>query len=136
MQSTFTLLIVDDDEDDKEMFIEVATEIDSSINCIKAANGLEALQLLKKEEFFPDFIFLDLNMPRMNGKQCLVHLKQNEKLRSIPVIIYTTSKMAEDIEEAKRLGAVHFITKPSSMITLRKELEFIFSKIGGKNAAP
>ncbi|MCW3110267.1 MAG: response regulator receiver protein [Segetibacter sp.] len=128
MSQNLTLLIVDDDEDDKEMFIEVATDIDASITCIKAANGFDALQLLKKEEIIPDFIFLDLNMPRMNGKQCLEHLKKNERLTLIPVIIYTTSKSSEDKEEVKKLGAVHFITKPSSMIALKKELEFVFSK--------
>ncbi|MCW3080987.1 response regulator [Segetibacter sp.] len=128
MHKTLSLLIVDDDEDDKEMFIEAVSELHHSINCIKACNGLEALEVLKKEEGLPDFIFLDLNMPRMNGKQCLEKLKKSQKFQSVPVIIYTTSKLAEDIEETKKLGAAHFISKPSSMITLKKELELVFSR--------
>lgn len=128
MSHNLTLLIADDDEDDKEMFIEVVADINASINCVKAANGSDALQILKKEEPVPDFIFLDLNMPRVNGRQCLELLKKDEKLSSIPVIIYTTSRSSEDKEDVKKLGAVHFITKPSSMIALRKELEAVLSK--------
>jgi len=128
MPKPLTLLIADDDDDDKEMFQEVVAEIDQCIRCIKAVNGFEAVQLLEKGEFVPDFIFLDLNMPRMNGKQCLQYLKKNEKLRSIPAIVYTTSKSPQDKEETKKLGAVHFITKPSSMTDLKKELEFVFAK--------
>lgn len=135
MAATITVLIVDDDDDDKEMFIEAASEINFSVDCIQVSNGQEALQLLKKEEFTPDYIFLDLNMPRMNGKQCLEYLKKNEKLKSIPVIIYTTSKRHEDKEETKKLGALHFITKPSSMNALKRELEFVFSKQMEKNSA-
>lgn len=133
MATTITVLIVDDDNDDREMFKEAASEINFDINCIEAVNGHDALQLLKKEEAFPDYIFLDLNMPRMNGRQFLEQFKKNEKFSSIPVIIYTTAKLMEDREEAKELGAVHFISKPSSISALKKELEFVFSKEIGKN---
>lgn len=135
MATTITVLIVDDDNDDREMFKEAASEINFDINCIEAVNGDDALQLLKKEEAFPDYIFLDLNMPRMNGRQFLEQFKKNEKFSSIPVIIYTTAKLMEDREETKELGAVHFISKPSSINALKKELEFVFSKEIGKNRA-
>lgn len=75
MKKVSTILIVDDDEDDKEMFIEVVSEIDNSTNCIQASNGYEALEILEKNISLPDLIFLDLNMPRMNGKQCLQSIK-------------------------------------------------------------
>jgi CheY-like chemotaxis protein len=135
MTSPLTLLIVDDDADDREMFIEVATEINPSCICVQANNGYEAFQLLNKENFVPEYIFLDLNMPRMNGKQFLENLKKNDRLRSIPVIIYSTSKMDGDKEEMKRLGAAYFITKPSSMETLKKELEIAFLTTRKKNGA-
>lgn len=128
MSKPLSILIIDDDADDKEMFCEVISDIGSSINCSTAANGYEALRWLQKVEVLPNFIFLDLNMPRMNGKQFLVQLKKIEKLSSIPVIIYTTSKLEQDREETIELGAVHFVTKPSSVSDLRKELEFVFEK--------
>lgn len=122
------LLVADDDQDDREMFIEVVTEICPSLKCIKASNGKEALILVENEQISPDLIFLDLNMPRMNGRQCLKHLKENEKTKAIPVIIYTTSKLEKDKQETQKLGAVHFITKPTSMTVLKKELEYVFSQ--------
>ncbi|MGI8635786.1 MAG: response regulator [Segetibacter sp.] len=128
MQPISTILIVDDDDDDKEMFIEVVAEIDNSVDCITASNGYEALQILEETSTSPDLIFLDLNMPRMGGKQCLEAIKKNEKLAGIPVVIYTTSKIAEDKQDATRLGATSFITKPSSTSSLRKDLYLLFCR--------
>ncbi|GEO11308.1 response regulator [Segetibacter aerophilus] len=128
MRKTSTILIVDDDEDDKEMFLEIVAELQADIKCLKAGNGFEALEVLKKEALLPDFVFLDLNMPRMNGRQCLEQLKKDANFKKIPVIIYTTSRLEEDKEQTKKLGAVHFISKPSSLIALRIELEKVFSK--------
>jgi CheY-like chemotaxis protein len=109
-----TVLIADDDPDDIEMFIEALQEIDNNICCVSAGNGYDALQLLNVVNMpKPDVIFLDLNMPKLNGRQCLVKLKQQERLADIPVIIFTTSKLDDDNEEMRRLGAVDFITKPS-----------------------
>jgi CheY-like chemotaxis protein len=125
-----SVLIIDDDDDDIEMFCEVLTDISDSIACNSATNGHEALELLQNSHPLPDFIFLDLNMPRMNGKQCLVQLKKNEKFSSIPVVIYSTSKSEADREETQQLGSAHFVTKPSSMQKLKKELEFVFEKKG------
>lgn len=109
-----TVLIADDDPDDIEMFVEALQELDNHICCLSAGNGHEALQLLNVANApKPDIIFLDLNMPKLNGKQCLVKLKQQDKFADIPVIIFTTSKLDDDNEEMRRLGAVDFITKPS-----------------------
>jgi len=128
MSKPLTVFIVDDDEDDKEMFCEVISDISNCHKCIAASNGQEALQLLQNCETLPNFIFLDLNMPRMNGKQCLIQLKKNERLSAIPVIIYSTSKLQSDREETMQSGAAHFLTKPSSMQQLKKELEFILAR--------
>ena len=128
MKKPLSILIIDDDDDDKQMFCEVLSEIDRDISCISSANGQDALQLLRQKITPPDFIFLDLNMPRMSGKQCLVHIKQIEILASVPIIIYSTSKLVEDREETMRLGADYFLTKPSSMQHLKKELQYIFEK--------
>ena len=128
MAVDITVFIVDDDQDDRDMFCEVVKEINERINCKVFSNGQEALQVLQKHEVLPNFIFLDLNMPRMNGKQFLTNIKNMPCLCSIPVIIYSTSKLDEDKEETKKLGAEYFLTKPTSMQQLKKELESVFAK--------
>lgn len=122
---TQTIMIVDDDDDDVELFCEAAREVDKSIECVRASNGEEALIKLTAQTPLPDYIFLDLNMPRLSGKQCLKKIKSSLKLRDIPVIIYTTSKLKEDIEETKQLGAVSFLTKPSRLTDLRRAISSI-----------
>jgi CheY-like chemotaxis protein len=109
-----TILIVDDDDDDRALFFDAIREIDETIKCLSAIDGHDALKLLKSENnSLPDFIFLDLNMPRLNGKQCLAEIKKIPRLLHIPVIIYSTSGRKEDIEDTRRLGALQFITKPT-----------------------
>jgi CheY-like chemotaxis protein len=110
-----SFLLVDDDPDDTFLFGEVLHDVDPSIELRTAANGQEALDLLKGMPSLPDLIFLDLNMPRMGGVECLSLLKADEALKYIPVIIYTTSSQSKDIEETIQKGAVCFITKPSNM---------------------
>lgn len=129
MMTKRTLFIVDDDTDDQDLFIEAVNEVDTSIQCMSASSCEEALDLLKNKKIrLPDIIFLDLNMPRLNGKQCLAELKKQAHLRHIPVIIYSTSSERRDIEETTRLGAAHFLTKPNKFEELCKALSFVVSK--------
>lgn len=115
MKKDFTILIVDDDEDDKKLFIESAKEVDEHITCITASDGQEALRFLKDENNpLPDYIFLDLRMPRINGKQCLEEIRKDKRLRQIRVFIYTTSIDTREAIELKQNGAVHFISKPDN----------------------
>jgi CheY-like chemotaxis protein len=122
-----TLLIVDDDPDDIQLFCEAVTEINKTFHCYSAANGEAALQLLKVAIVKPDFIFLDLNMPRMSGKQCLVQLKKNSQFAKIPVVIYSTSKIKNDVEDSLYLGAIYFITKPNKFEDLVKAISHILA---------
>src|SRR5690348_4240316 len=95
-----TLMIIDDDDDDRELFYEAVTSIDEKYTCMMAVSGEQAIELLREPvDHEPDLIFLDLNMPRMNGKQCLIKLRQFEHLSHIPIIIYSTSKIQRDVEE-------------------------------------
>jgi CheY-like chemotaxis protein len=124
-----TFFIVDDDIDDQELFIEAVNEVDKSINCFSASDCEEALNLLKSGTVeLPDMIFLDLNMPRLNGKQCLTELKRQANLKHIPVIIYSTSSEKRDIEETSRLGAAHFLTKPNKFEELCSALSYVLSR--------
>src|SRR4030095_5061390 len=126
------LLIVDDDSDDIQLFCEAVAEINETFHCFSADNGEEALQLLKAAIVKPDFIFLDLNMPRMSGRQCLLQLKRNPQFAKIPVIIYTTSKIQQDVEDSLHMGAVSFITKPNKFEYL---IEAISEALAGIKAA-
>jgi DNA-binding NtrC family response regulator len=116
MSNEITLLIVDDDADDRELFIQTVKSIDEEIICLAATDGFHALELLNNssDSLLPDAIILDLRMPRINGKKCLVELKKNERLKNIPVVIYTTSTEIEDSIELSTLGAVYFISKPGN----------------------
>ena len=115
MKDHVSILIADDDADDRELFIEAVNEIDSQIECIIAKDGQHALELLKNTTgSLPDIIFMDLRMPRFNGKKCLLEIKRDQRLKHIPVIIYTTSREVTESIELKEMGAVHFISKPSN----------------------
>lgn len=128
MAKTLSFLLVDDDTDDTSLFKEVLQEVNPSIIFNSAEDGQEALQILKNEhEKLPDVIFLDLNMPRMGGKECLAEIKSDEKLHKIPVIMYTTSSQSKDIEETMQKGALCFITKPTNI----NELKNILASIAG-----
>ena len=122
------ILIIDDDEEDRELFRDAVESLDSSINCIQAIDGRDALTQLESASVLPDFIFLDLNMPRVNGVQFLTEIKKCNKLSDTPVIIYTTSKLKRDKDETRKLGAVHFITKPYRLCDLQKEIKFVLER--------
>ena len=119
------VLYAEDDIEDFNYFCEVLQQINSSVNCINARNGAEALQLLEDLITLPDYIFLDINMPAMDGKACLKHIKRDDRFKSIPVIIYTTSNNAKDKELCQQLGAANYLQKPNS----QKEAFEILSKI-------
>jgi CheY-like chemotaxis protein len=118
--------IVDDDPDDQQFLIDALTKNDLSVTCITATNGQEAILCLSNSANpVPDAIFLDLNMPRMNGKECLTELKLTPSLRHIPVIIYSTTSDKREIKETMQLGAIYFLVKKSIFSELRKELSSI-----------
>ena len=102
-----TLLYVDDDKEDRELFSEAVAEINPAINCLLANNGADAMMKLT-EETLPDYIFMDINMPVMDGKECLQKIRTNPKLSHIPVIIYSTSSNERDVHECASLGANDF----------------------------
>jgi CheY-like chemotaxis protein len=113
MNENILILLVDDDEDDRKLFIESAKEINANITFATASDGQEALRLLKDEHYrLPDYIFLDLRMPRVGGRKCLEEIRRDKRLRDIPVFIYTTSTDVKDSIELREMGAVHFISKP------------------------
>lgn len=116
------IMIIDDDPDDKDIFFEIVSQIDPLYNCVWGKDGVDGIRVLNQLPNLPEYIFLDLNMPRMNGKQCLAEIKQNKKLSGIPVIIYSTSKLESDIQETRKLGASYYMTKPNLFTELREAI--------------
>lgn len=119
-------LVIDDDCDDTELFTEAIGSVDASVSCYNASDGKLALDKLYNREIErPDLIFLDINMPVMNGWQVLSNLKGSESLRAIPVIMYSTSSKTSDITTALSSGALCFFTKPNSFLILKSILQLV-----------
>ena len=103
-------------------------EADKDIQCLVANDGIEAIKKLSEDtSFVPDFIFLDINMPRMNGMQCLAEIKKLDHLENVKIIMFSTSADRKMISKSKELGATEFLLKPSAIglliNTLTKILE-------------
>jgi len=133
MTTPIRCLIAEDDVDDQEIFSIAIQELDDPYDCTYTLNGIDALEHLTNGMLLPDYIFLDLNMPRMNGIQCLEEIKKQPRLSHIPVVIYSTSSGQCFIDDALLHGAVTFITKPSRISDLVSILkDFFTNQIGGR----
>lgn len=126
MNKEMVFFVVDDDADDRDIFTMALACIRHKTKCITAKSGEEALELLNNnEDFIPDFIFLDINMPRVSGKECLVEIRKIERFKKVPIYIYSTSISDKDRVETLGLGATEYFVKPYSI----KILIDILSKI-------
>lgn len=128
MKQSPLLFLVDDDLDDLMLFKDAINEIDPLIEIDTADNGVDALKKLTaglvRE---PDYIFIDLNMPLMNGIQCLQEIKKIPAFSHIPVIMYSTSSYERDILQTMNSGAFHYIVKPFSYHELRDKLRKVLT---------
>jgi CheY-like chemotaxis protein len=106
------LLLIDDDPDEHYFFRQAIREINPNYECFTSDEEHETLHELIEEKIKPNFVFLDLNMPRMKGNDFLRQMKEIPHLAQIPVIIYTTSMFNDEIKESLKLGASSFLTKP------------------------
>ncbi|WP_109302585.1 response regulator [Aquimarina sp. AU474] len=109
---SLNFLLIDDDEIERLKFARVLQKNNYPYNIIEAKNGEEALDVLANKEQLPDIIFLDLNMPKMNGLEFLTALKSDDSLRYLPVVILSTSNNHQDLKEAYKIGAAGYIVKP------------------------
>jgi CheY-like chemotaxis protein len=127
MTQTPTLLLIDDDLDDQEIFELAVKEINSAMHCVYASSGFDALELLKNDpSFLPEYIFIDLNMPRMDGKKCLAEIRKMPHLNNVSVIIYSTAEDERALLETKQMGASKYIVKPNSLSALVDRLAELF----------
>lgn len=115
--------LADDDRDDTDLFGEALRKIDNRIVFRSAANGKELIEQLHTAKEKPEIIFLDINMPELDGWESLKTLKRNENLREIPVVMYSTSAAFIDGSRAIKEGAVCYLEKPFSFVKLKDFLQ-------------
>lgn len=120
------IILADDDEDDRELFEEAAAYISPRIVVKTACDGRELMKKLNGLDL-PDLIFLDLNMPGKNGFECLSEIRKIDRIKNIPVLIYSTSANPDQIENTYKQGANFYIQKPDSYREIIKLLKKIFS---------
>lgn len=124
-------LLADDDNDDAELFAEALSGITPSVEFRRVENGESVFDFLDTPgNKIPDILFLDLNMPVMNGWQCLSRLRNEAHYKELPVIIYSTSSHQRDRSIAHDLGANGFFIKPSDFKTLKRVLARLASENG------
>jgi CheY-like chemotaxis protein len=124
------ILLVEDNPGDVRLMQEVFREVFTSVQLHVTHDGLEALSFLRREGSNakaprPDLILLDLNMPRMNGRELLAVIKQDAGLRIIPTVIITTSSDEEDILAAYTFQASSYLRKPLDFGALKKRMQVI-----------
>ncbi len=126
--SPLQILLADDDRDDHELFQAALeeTSIHTQLTMVEAGDELMNL-LTQKKCILPDILFLDLNMPRKTGRECLMEIKRNARLQSLPVIIYTQTVYPMLIEELYINGALYYIQKPDSFQKLAQVLKQVLS---------
>ncbi len=118
------ILLADDDEMDRLLFIEVFEELKIITMVVTVNNGAQLMKYLNENpDDLPQIVFLDLNMPRKNGLDCLKEIRKNNLFNDISVAIYSTSKSEKDIEDTFHNGANIYITKPGDYNELKKVLE-------------
>ena len=117
------ICLADDDEDDRLFFTDAFDELKINTKVSTFNDGVELMDYLNHEDsILPNVLFLDLNMPKKNGVECLLEIKKNEKLNDIAIAIYSTSSSEEHIEETFINGANIYIKKPSDFENLKKIL--------------
>ncbi|MFA5973414.1 MAG: response regulator [Lentimicrobiaceae bacterium] len=122
------ILLADDDEDDRLFFTEAFEEIKINTIIRTVNDGVELMNHLNQENIqIPNILFLDLNMPRKTGIDCLLEIKQLPHLQDMAIVIYSTSSSEKDIEDTFVQGANVYIKKPSDFNSLKKILEDVIT---------
>jgi CheY-like chemotaxis protein len=124
------LLLADDDDDDCVIFREALKDLPIASSLTTVNDGVELMDLLTEKDYqLHDMLFLDINMPKKNGFECLLEIKQDDKLKDLPVIIFSTSSDTEMINMFYEKGAQYYIRKPGDFSKLRstiyKAIEYV-----------
>lgn len=122
------ILLADDDTDDCMIFQEALSEVNIESELTITKDGQQLMETLDRTvPPPPDVIFLDLNMPRKNGMECLSEIRSTDKLKDIPVVIFSTSRNNHTVNQMYELGANYYICKPSDFSKLKNVLQTVLS---------
>lgn len=133
MEPQLHLLLADDDKDDRFFFNKVLKQLTIPVELTTVDDGVQLMDFLSDHiGDLPDALFLDLNMPRKNGSECLAEIKLNQKLKNLPVIIYSTSLPDDTADLLYKNGAYYYIRK-TYLLDLKKILEYILPLLLEKN---
>lgn len=115
------IFLADDDQDDRQMFSDALSEVDRNIILTEAENGIELMSILQlPPNPLPDIVFLDLNMPKRGGLECLEEIRSKGDLKDLKVVMLTTSSNPDNIDTAYDLGASFYAVKPNTFNDLKK----------------
>lgn len=118
-QNTLRILLADDSEGDRLLFKEALEELNLDVHVDMVKNGVQLMDYLTKNSTLPHLLFLDLNMPRKSGLECLKEIRNDKKLKEIAIAVYSTSASEKDINEAFLNDANVYINKPNDFKTLK-----------------
>ncbi len=127
MNTIRNLLLADDDADDCIFFREALDELPLTASLTTVNDGEELINFLQTSEKLPDVLFLDLNMPRKTGIECLSEIKQNDKLANLPVVIFSTSFDRKVVDFLYEGGANYYIRKPSEFSSLKEVIHTVLT---------
>ncbi|MBU2945451.1 response regulator [Zobellia uliginosa] len=130
---TLNLYLADDDNDDRELFVEAISELDIDTQITQFDNGVDLMDKLFSKSELPDAIFLDLNMPLMNGFECLTDIRNFARFDAIKVIVYSTSYRQREVNQLQTDGANQYIQKPTSFEDLKIMLQKSLISLGEKS---
>jgi len=120
--------LIDDDEDESLFFQMALSQLGQPIDYSFHQDSVVALSKVRNEDIpKPDLLFLDLNMPKIGGKDCLKAIRNLTRYASVPIIVYTTSQARHEQEEAERLGASYFLIKQNTVGELTQKLKYLFA---------
>lgn len=125
---SLNIFLTDDDLDDCMFFSDALNEINKDFVLTITNDGVELMQTLGVKVPPPPYvIFLDLNMPKKNGFECLQEIRKSTRLKNIPIVVLSTSSNKDFVEQSYNFGANYYICKPKSFNLLKKAIEMILS---------
>ena len=129
-------LLVDDDRDDQDIFKFALNKVFPEFRCIIADDGDIAMRILQQQDRSPEFIVMDINLPRLNGLDCLAAIRKIHDLQEIPIFMYSTCGQSDIIQKCMSLGASGFYTKSSNLTDLENSLRDIVSLLKTSQKKP
>lgn len=122
------ILLIDDDSDDAELFMEAVESLQKEVVCQTENNALKAIEELKTTENLPDLVFVDFSMPAINGAEFIQKVKSEERLRNLPIILMSSHTVEVLRQLTQNSEGVQYMTKPNSFQDLVIQLDSVLNK--------